>query len=266
MSKKHRDPHLSSFHHLARAEFTLIELLVVIAIIAILAAILLPTLQSARMRARTSNCMNNQKQVVQTLNSYSADNADLIPCQPDTNQWNWLLYQKGYIKNYKNLKSVTWIFCPEVFPEDMSVSDALNLCYGMWMLGRDGKSFVSDWQKKNGDVLLSAASGANPTWYSCYRAGKLKSPSRTVLLGDSGNRNKPYQGSWMMTRGGSDAYYKPWAPARRHDNRRVNMIFFDGHAAAPDIGELNELTNNFMYAYALKQRAGDPDPIGENKY
>lgn len=56
--------------------FTLIELLVVIAIIAILAAILLPVLSAARVRAEGAGCMNNARQLMLAWIQYAGDNKD----------------------------------------------------------------------------------------------------------------------------------------------------------------------------------------------
>ena len=62
-----------------KKRFTLIELLVVIAIIAILAAILLPALQSARSRAQSTRCVNNLKQVATSAQGYVNDNRSWWP-------------------------------------------------------------------------------------------------------------------------------------------------------------------------------------------
>ncbi|MHC4120378.1 MAG: type II secretion system protein, partial [Planctomycetota bacterium] len=76
-----------------RAAFTLIELLVVIAIIALLLAVLMPSLRRARASAKRLVCAHNLKQVSLAVDLYLYSNDHLYPCAQDplpTGRWLWM--------------------------------------------------------------------------------------------------------------------------------------------------------------------------------
>jgi prepilin-type N-terminal cleavage/methylation domain-containing protein/prepilin-type processing-associated H-X9-DG protein len=89
--------------------FTLIELLVVIAIIAILAAMLLPALASAKQRAWTTSCTSNLHQIGLGMRMFADDNSDFYPesgsdvhwgtTDPTTTKASWMEQINPYVGN-----------------------------------------------------------------------------------------------------------------------------------------------------------------------
>ena len=146
--------------HDGQGQFTLIELLVVIAIIAILAAMLLPSLTRARENAMTSQCSGNVKQIVMLCQMYPDDYDGWYP--PCNLNPNWFTSNKfgGYVQGLGMLNTpgaftypasppsytnnADLFFCPNLVGVGTAWYSAASTSAQRWAGGSAGYSYVGD--------------------------------------------------------------------------------------------------------------------------
>ncbi|MBN2641167.1 MAG: type II secretion system protein [Victivallales bacterium] len=207
-------------------DFTLVELLVVIAIIAILASMLLPSLNLARNKARSIACIGNLKQLGQIFISYANDSNGYVPGARfkvglSTN-WRVNMGTLNYLKTYTNT-SLTEnpddvAFCP--------LTNTIRCVYNVYGVPR-------------GDISIGGLVYADGSSKFYSRLLRKLNNSRHILLTDSrpglADTSKYFtNGSYYIDMGGG----KELPPDKtlraislRH-NKRFNAVFPDGSASA----------------------------------
>ena len=160
--------------------FTLIELLVVIAIIAILAAMLMPALSSAKEAGRRIACLNNLRQLSLAAQMYANDNQGAYPPRAETNSWPNRFYD-NYGRNVKILLCPTDVGTSFTKPLTIGLSSSNNVA------DASPRSYIiNGWNDYFFNALSPGdfANYMNGTYPDGLKQNAIAHPSMTVVLGE----------------------------------------------------------------------------------
>ena len=212
--------------------FTLIELLVVIAIIAILAAMLLPALNKARMTAQKASCQGNLKSMGTAVQLYAADHADTMPGLNGLDNY-WNAWWKARIAPYMGIPvklTDNWsvwksqlshgafrcpIWRPELITNTTGRPEDAHIYAGGY-----GYAFLDDthglgYQHQSRGIFWTKISA-------------VAKPSETFAIGDSADGNVPSAGynAVLYVSDNSNGVPDP----DRH-GKAFNILWVDGHVS-----------------------------------
>jgi prepilin-type N-terminal cleavage/methylation domain-containing protein/prepilin-type processing-associated H-X9-DG protein len=235
-----------------RRAFTLIELLVVIAIIAILAALLLPALSSAKAKAQAVYCMNNQKQIMLATTLYMGDNKGFVqPLWIANGAPDWP--NATYNPSVFSVQTPTLFWWPDKLRIDKyGVETTMVDCPALTQPAtlNDGGSISTNRPLGIGmnfpEYGWTEPVGSGPYYPDPYpNENNVGQPSGSIVYADAAaisNPGEPDADKWKEVPGSGSVFFRsptdgtlyPTGDARsvpRHSGR-VNAAFFDGHVEA----------------------------------